>query len=216
MPSRCCEFVDSRLRRSPPDRASAVPMDKPGKTRCVSPTLPTGRRLLHKLHSTPQQHGMILISGNGEITSRLYAFSLFFPGSCPNNRDRRRGTSLPDRLSELAIITTAQFWRAQYEWYAHAPLAEKAGVPAAAVEAIRLGETPSFTQRDEALVYRVCTELFKTRRLSDGTFNDSVTTLGETGLTEVIAIIGYYTLIGNTLNAFQVAVPEGITPPFPE
>src|SRR5215468_7885989 len=44
----------------------------------------------HKLHSTPQQHGMILISGNGEITSRLYAFSLFFPGSCPNNRDRRR------------------------------------------------------------------------------------------------------------------------------
>src|SRR5215469_4799981 len=90
MPSRCCEFVDSRLRRSPPDRASAVPMDKPGKTRCVSPTLPTGRRLLHKLHSTPQQHGMILISGNGEITSRLYAFSLFFPGSCPNNRDRRK------------------------------------------------------------------------------------------------------------------------------
>src|SRR5262249_53360247 len=89
MPSRCCEFVDSRLRRSPPDRASAVPMDKPGKTQCVSPTLPTGRRLPHKLHSTPQQHGMILISGNGEISSRLHAFSLFFPGSCPNNRDRR-------------------------------------------------------------------------------------------------------------------------------
>src|SRR5215467_9272492 len=99
MPSRCCEFVDSRLRRSPPDRASAVPMDKPGKTRCVSPTLPTGRRLLHKLHSTPQQHGMILISGNGEITSRLYAFSLFFPGSCPNNRDRRSS-----ELGEIAVL----------------------------------------------------------------------------------------------------------------
>src|SRR5215467_7335868 len=99
MPSRCCEFVDSRLRRSPPDRASAVPMDKPGKTQCVSPTLPTGRRLPHKLHSTPQQHGMILISGNGEITSRLYAFSLFFPGSCPNNRDRRTPNNLRDALS---------------------------------------------------------------------------------------------------------------------
>ena len=59
----------------------------------------------------------------------------------------RWGTSLPDRLSELAIITTARFWRAQYEWFAHAPLAEKAGVPAAAVEAIRRGETPSFTQK---------------------------------------------------------------------
>src|ERR1700730_18542877 len=42
----------------------------------------------------------------------------------------RWGTSLPDRLSELAIITTARFWRAQYEWYAHAPLAAQAGVPA--------------------------------------------------------------------------------------
>src|SRR5215471_3532066 len=93
MPSRCCEFVDSRLRRSPPDRASAVPMDKPGKTQCVSPTLPTDRRLPHKLHSTPQQHGMILISGNGEISSRLHAFSLFFPGSCPNNRDHRTSLS---------------------------------------------------------------------------------------------------------------------------
>jgi 4-carboxymuconolactone decarboxylase len=128
----------------------------------------------------------------------------------------RWGISLPDRLSELAIIATAQFWRAQYEWHAPAPLAEKAGVPAAAIEAIRHGETPSFEQKDETLVYRVCTELFTTQRLSDATFGEAVTTLGETGLTEVIAIIGYYTLIGNTLNAFQVGVPEGTVLPFPE
>src|SRR6266481_5539126 len=128
----------------------------------------------------------------------------------------RWGTSLPDRLSELAIITTAKFWRAQYEWYAHAPLAEKAGVPAAAVEAIHHGETPNFEQKDEALVYRICTELFKMQRLSDTSFNEAVAALGETGLTEVIAIIGYYTLIGNTLNVFQVPVPEGTTPPFPD
>src|ERR1700746_3449839 len=93
----------------------------------------------------------------------------------------RWGTSLPDRLSELAIITTARFWRAQYEWYAHAPLAEKAGVRAAGIEAIRRGETPSFEQKDETLVHRVCTELFKTQRLSDATFSEAVTTLGETG-----------------------------------
>ena len=43
----------------------------------------------HKLHSTRQQHEMKLISGNGETSSRLPAFSLFLPGTCPNNRDRR-------------------------------------------------------------------------------------------------------------------------------
>ncbi len=128
----------------------------------------------------------------------------------------RWGTSLPDRLSELAIISTARFWRAQYEWYAHAPLAEKGGVPHDAVEAIRRGETPSFAQKDEALVHRICTELFNTQRLSDASFDEAVATLGETGLVEVIAIIGYYTLIGNTLNVFQVAVPDGETAPFAE
>jgi 4-carboxymuconolactone decarboxylase len=128
----------------------------------------------------------------------------------------RWGTSLPDRLSELAIITTARFWRAQYEWYAHAPLAEKGGVPHAAIEAIRRGDTPSFAQPDEALVHRVCNELFGTQRLSDSTFADATAVLGETGLVEIISIIGYYTLIGNILNAFQVPVPEGAPSPFTE
>src|SRR5437763_6875072 len=128
----------------------------------------------------------------------------------------RWGTSLPDRLSELAIVTTAQFWRAQYEWYAHAPLAEKAGVPAAAIEAIRRGDTPVFTDKDEALVYRACNEIFRTQRLSDETFQQAVTALGEQGVVELIAIIGYYTLIGNMLNVFQVALPEGETPPLSE
>src|SRR6516225_4167171 len=104
MPSRCCEFVDSRLRRFPPDRASAVPMDKPGKTQGVSPTLPTGRRLPNKRHSTPQQHGMILISGNGEISSRLHAFSLFLPESCPNNRDHRSSSLFPLQLGSEQML----------------------------------------------------------------------------------------------------------------
>src|SRR5262249_36227363 len=91
MPSRCCEFVDSRLRRSPPDRASAVPYGQAGENAMRFPHLVHRSAAAHKLHSTPQQHGMILISGNGETSSRLDAFSLFFPGSCPNNRDRRSG-----------------------------------------------------------------------------------------------------------------------------
>ena len=128
----------------------------------------------------------------------------------------RWGTSLPDRLSELAIIVTARFWRAQYEWYAHAPLAEKAGVPAAAVEMIRTGGTPVFTEKDEALVYRICNEIYHTQRLSDASFAEAVKALGEHGLVEIIAIIGYYTLIGNTLNVFQVGLPAGTPPPFPE
>lgn len=128
----------------------------------------------------------------------------------------RWGTSLPARLSELAIIITARFWRAQYEWYAHAPLAVKAGVPAAAVEAIRTGATPQFAATDETLVHKLCSEIFRTQRLSDASFDEAVTAFGEPGVVELVALIGYYTLIGNTLNVFQVPLPAGQTPPFPE
>ncbi len=102
----------------------------------------------------------------------------------------RWGTSLPDRLSELA--------------------------PGAAIEAIRTDGTPLFTAKDEAVVHRICSEIFRTRRLSDEGFNQAVATLGETGLVEVIGIIGYYTLIANTLNVFDVGLPAGEAPPFPE
>jgi 4-carboxymuconolactone decarboxylase len=111
---------------------------------------------------------------------------------------------------------TARFWRAQYEWHAHAPLAEKAGVAPAAIEAIRRGEAPDLAAADEALVYRIATELQETQRLSDASFSDAINSLGEIGLIEVIAIIGYYTLIGLTLNAFAVPLPEGAAPPFAE
>jgi len=142
------------------------------------------------------------------------------PGVCeyaaPLGEHLRWGTTLSDRLSELAICTTARFWRAQYEWYAHAPLAEKAGVPAAAIEAIRTDGTPQFTATDEALVYRICSEIFRTQRLSDESFAEATAALGEQGLVEIISIIGYYTLIGNTLNVFQVPLPPGEKLPFPE
>ncbi len=81
---------------------------------------------------------------------------------------------------------------------------------------IRRGETPNFAQPDEAPAHRVYTELFQTQRLSGATFEKAVATLGETGLVEVIAIIGYSTLIGNTLDVFQVPIPDGEAPPFDE
>jgi 4-carboxymuconolactone decarboxylase len=179
-------------------------------------------RTLTPAEMTPQQrrvHDMIVAGRRGRFGGP-FQILIRAPEICEHaaklGEHLRWNTSLPARLSELAIITTARFWRAQYEWYAHAPLAEKAGVPAAAIEAIRRGEPPHFAAADEALVYQICTDLQQRQRLSDARFAEAIAVLGEVGLIEIIALIGYYTLIGNTLNAFAVAVPDGATPPFPE
>ena len=61
----------------------------------------------------------------------------------------RFNSSLPPRLSELAICVTGAFWKANFEWYAHAPMAIKAGIDPAVIEAIRTGGTPKLTKSDE-------------------------------------------------------------------
>ena len=72
-----------------PDRASAVPYGQAGENAMRFPRLAHRSAAAHKLHSTPQQDRLNLISGEGETSSRLPAFSLFLPGTCPNTRDRR-------------------------------------------------------------------------------------------------------------------------------
>jgi 4-carboxymuconolactone decarboxylase len=126
----------------------------------------------------------------------------------------RWGSSLSPALSELAICLTARNIRANYEWHAHAPLAVEAGVPAAAMEAIRTGGAPNLPAKDQALVYRLVTELIDTKRLSDASFGEAIAAFGEQGVVELGTIIGYYTAIGNSLNVFEVALPPGQAPYF--
>ncbi len=128
----------------------------------------------------------------------------------------RWGSSLSPALSELAICLTARHIRANYEWHAHAPLAVEAGVPAAAMEAIRTGAAPTLPAKDQALVYKLVTELIDTKRLSDASFAEAIAAFGEGGVVELGTIIGYYTAIGNSLNIFQVALPAGQAPYFAE
>ncbi len=88
MPSRCREFVDSRLRRSPPAAPRGPLWTSRGKRHAFPPPCPqVGGCPQASQH--PQQDRMNLISGKGETSSRLPAFSLFLPGTCPNTRDRR-------------------------------------------------------------------------------------------------------------------------------
>src|SRR5262249_6960143 len=104
----------------------------------------------------------------------------------------RFGTSLPPRLSELAILVTGAHWQAGFEWHAHAPLGIKAGLDAAAVEAIRTGKTPAFGRADEAAVYGFAKELLGTRKVSDATYQRAVAELGLKSVVELVGILGYY------------------------
>ncbi len=125
-------------------------------------------------------------------------------------------TSLSPRLSEFAILCTAQFWRAQYEWHAHAAIALKAGVDPKSIKAIQAGREPKTAKKDERAIYDFVRELYKTRRVSDRAYKRVQAMLGDAGTVELVGICGYYALIAMTLNVFRAQLPPDAPLPFKE
>lgn len=122
------------------------------------------------------------------------------------------GTSLPPRLREVAILVTARHWSAQYEWYAHKKMALEAGVRPALIDAIARGETPSFTDDAEEIVYTFSRTILVRTTADDALYARAVAAFGETAVVELVGVVGYYCLVSLTLNVFEIGVPEGEMP----
>ncbi|HEV2627744.1 MAG TPA: carboxymuconolactone decarboxylase family protein [Pseudolabrys sp.] len=128
----------------------------------------------------------------------------------------RYKTALEPRLSEFAILCTARFWKAQYEWFAHGPMALKAGVKPKVIEDLRKGRAPASAPKDERAIYAFVQELYKTRRASNQTYKRVRAFLNDAAMVELVGILGYYTLISMTLNVFHMLPPEDEKLPFAE
>ena len=127
----------------------------------------------------------------------------------------RYGTTLAPRLSELAILVTARAWDSQFEWYAHDPHDARAGLAAEVIAAVRAGERPKFAHPDEAAVYDYVTELQQAHAVSEATYRRALALFDVVGVVELTALTGYYSMVAMTLNAHEIPLPPGTTPPLP-
>jgi 4-carboxymuconolactone decarboxylase len=121
----------------------------------------------------------------------------------------RFGTDFSPRLTEIAILVTARYWTAQFEWQAHARLARQAGLAEEVIAAIAERRTPVFTDPDEQLVYDFCSTFYQNHAVGDGLFEKVKQRFGERGLVDLTGLIGYYPFVSVTLNVFEVPVPPG-------
>ena len=124
----------------------------------------------------------------------------------------RFGSSLPARISEFAIIITARYWSAPYEWNAHCQLAIKAGLSVSTATALAAGELPAGMNEDEAAAWDFCTELHRDKQVGDATFAPALKQFGEQGIAELTVLCGYYSLISICLNLNPRAWPAGAPP----
>ena len=122
-------------------------------------------------------------------------------------------SSMSRKLNEFAILLTARYWTAQYVWYAHRRYALEAGLDAAVIDAVADGTQPASMQPDEAIVYQFCTELLRTKQVSDATFRGATDKFGERGVVDLISVVGYYHLVSMVLNVDRYPLPDGVQPP---
>ena len=116
-------------------------------------------------------------------------------------RDR---LSLPARLVELAILIAVRHWDARYAWQAHEARGLKAGLDPDVITALGAGRAPVFKKADEAAVFAFCTELLEARAAGAAAYARAVEALGERGVVELTAALGFYAMIAMTVKAFEI------------
>jgi 4-carboxymuconolactone decarboxylase len=124
-------------------------------------------------------------------------------------------TTVGRRIVELCICVTGRFWESNVEWVAHSRMAKDSGVAQETLDDIFALRRPANAPEDEQLAYDVSKALHESHQLPRELYDRAVATWGEQGLVEIVATIGYYTMVAMTLAAFEVD-PEGVDPlPFP-
>jgi 4-carboxymuconolactone decarboxylase len=106
----------------------------------------------------------------------------------------RYETSLSDRAREIAILVVSVHWDSEFEWYAHAAVGRHVGLTddeLSAIGARRFEELPD----DEG-------------DLASDAYAAAVDALGESGLFELLTLVGYYAALALQLRVFRVAAPE--------
>ena len=118
-------------------------------------------------------------------------------------------TSVEKRLNEFAILLQSRISNAQYEWWAHEPIARRAGLSDAVMHDLRECRRPAAMHRDERLVYDFCVQLSLKHRVPESLWQEAVDTLGEQQVIDLIVLSGTYVMVSMLLNATQVGIPNG-------
>ncbi len=122
-------------------------------------------------------------------------------------------TTVNKRLNEFAILIQARIANAQYEWWAHEPIARRAGLADSVMRELQQCQRPQAMQPDERLVYDYCTQLTLNHRVSDALWLEAVQAMGEQTVMDLTVLSGTYVMVSMLLNATQVGIPGGAAEP---
>ena len=123
-------------------------------------------------------------------------------------RSLRLESVVPRATVELVVLMVARELDCRREWAAHINQARNAGAREDAIQAIGHRQGASALAEEEALLQRYVQELLHNRRVTNETFAAVRERLGDVGIVDITALIGFYSLAASVLNAFEVDPPD--------
>src|SRR5262249_4276690 len=123
-------------------------------------------------------------------------------------------TSGPPKLNEFPILVISRLWRSQVEWFAHAPIAAKAGLSPDIIAELKTNKRPSNMAEDEAVVYDFVTELTTTQKVSDETFARARKVFNDQQIVDLTSVSGNYVMVAMVLAMAEQSVPPDKEEPF--
>jgi 4-carboxymuconolactone decarboxylase len=116
-------------------------------------------------------------------------------------------SSLPEEVYELVALTVSAECENPYEADNHALLTAKLGMAQTTVDAAyRKTDLKAVNETDE-LYIRCGREMMREHKLSDASFEAARQRLGDRGVIDLIATIGYYAMLACVHNGMQVRGP---------
>jgi 4-carboxymuconolactone decarboxylase len=123
-------------------------------------------------------------------------------------------TSVPTKLNEFAILVIARQWRSQVEWFAHAPIAAKAGLSPDIIAELKASRRPQTMAEDEAVIYDFVTELTTTQKVADETFARARKVFNDQQIVDLTSVAGNYVMVAMVLAMAEQTVPPDKEEPF--
>jgi 4-carboxymuconolactone decarboxylase len=120
----------------------------------------------------------------------------------------RFNAALPATDRELVIMATAREMGAHYPWARHETRGREVGTRTQAIEAVRANGTLEQLTARERLLVEIVRSLLRMHALPESLYARGLAELGRQQLIETVALAGHYSLIGLTVNAFDVAPPD--------
>ena len=119
----------------------------------------------------------------------------------------QKHTTLDERVRQVVILTVGAVWGCDYERYAHAAVARKAGILDADVAALANGDPADGLSSMERLAQRFTYEITTNHRIDDALYEEAQATFGPQGLVDLLYLAGCYDTISSLLNTFKVPAP---------